>query len=81
MRCQWRGHRLREADAQDERSGAAKDHNRKVHDRDRQVLQRRVRAGPTGRKSFCQINEPLLHYVPYLPHYLVYVLDSKTLSP
>lgn len=32
VRRQWRGNRLREAYAQDECPGAAKDHNREVHD-------------------------------------------------
>ncbi len=60
MRCQRRGHRLREADAQDERSSAAKDHNRKVYDRNRQVLQRWVRTRPTGNESSCVIDRILL---------------------
>ena len=51
VRWQRRRNCEREVDAQDERSSAAEDHGREVHDRDRKVLQRRVRAGPAGALS------------------------------
>ena len=45
------GHGLGEVDAQDERSRPAQADDREVHDRDCKVLQRGVRAGPTGKTS------------------------------